>query len=242
MYQQLDDPVALPPSTREQRLATLIRGETLRRRRRAWGVAIPLGAAAVAAAVVGLFTLSGDPTHSTTPAPAASPTRSSAVLPLEKTDTPAVTAFGSCSDPVGDSAGDPDLTLVSGDRPAFPYIYYQWTGSSFPRIGSVEAIYWATSADGQRSRQLVVEIIDGKVVDQFVRDPLTGVRQTVLHDALTDTGEPAVSPPTADGLGASFPGAALSPLRDGFTWVAVIKVNGAVVDSCDGKGGSTMGR
>jgi hypothetical protein len=245
MYQQLDDPVALPPSTREQRQATLIRGAALRRRRRrAMAVAIPFGAAAVAVAVAGLVALSSDPTRSTAPVPAATPSRS-AVLPLGVRAAPADAAFGGCSDPVGDSVGDPDLIGVALDRPVFPFIHFHWDGSRLPRTGSVEALFWATSADGQRSRQLIVEIVDGKVVDQFVRDPDTGVEQTVVHDAFTDTTVDGVRQRavelSADALGASFPGAAFSPLRDGWTFVASIKVDGAVVDSCDPKTGSTMG-
>lgn len=51
MFQHLDDPVPLPPSTPEQRRATLRRGAALRRRRR--GV-VAVVVAAVVAAVVGI--------------------------------------------------------------------------------------------------------------------------------------------------------------------------------------------
>jgi len=54
MFQHLDDPVPLPPSTHEQRKATLRRGESLRRRRRAKVFA----ATAAAAAVLAAFALS----------------------------------------------------------------------------------------------------------------------------------------------------------------------------------------
>ena len=52
MFQHLDDPVPLSPSTREQRQSTLQRGRVLRRRRRAKMIALPLLAAAMAAAIV----------------------------------------------------------------------------------------------------------------------------------------------------------------------------------------------
>ena len=54
MFQHLDDPVPLPPSTHEQRQATLRRGESLRHRRRAKVFA----ATAAAAAVLAAFALS----------------------------------------------------------------------------------------------------------------------------------------------------------------------------------------
>jgi hypothetical protein len=52
VFQHLDDPVPLSPSTREQRQSTLQRGRVLRRRRRAKMIALPLLAAAMAAAIV----------------------------------------------------------------------------------------------------------------------------------------------------------------------------------------------
>ena len=55
MLQHLDDPVPLPPSTPEQRRATLHRGIALRRRRRAEAFAV---AAVAVVAIVGGFVLS----------------------------------------------------------------------------------------------------------------------------------------------------------------------------------------
>ena len=246
MFQRLDDPVALPPSSREQRQATVDRGEVLRRRRRARAIAIPFGVAAVAASVVAVFALSSSPADHSLPMPGAPPVHSSEVLPLQATSHPAGPAFSVCSDPVGDSTGGPDLTMVSLDRPAFPFIDYQWVGSGFPRTGSVQVLFWATSADGQLSRQLVVDIVDGTVVGQFVRDPRTGDQQSVPFDGVTDTSVDGVPQRavilSAAGLGTSFPGAATSPLGEGWTWTASVIVDGALVDSCDGKSGSTFGR
>lgn len=242
MFQRLDDPMALPPASREQRQATINRGQVLRRRRRARAITIPFGIAAVAASVVGLFAWSSSPAEHSTPQPATSPVHSPTVLVLEVTSQPAEPAYSACGDRVGDSAGAPDLAWVGLDRPAFPFIHYHWDGSRLPRTGSVEALFSATSADGKRSRQLVVEIVDGTVVDQFVRDPRTGNQQTIVHDAFTDTTVDGVLQQavelSADGLGASFPGAATSPLGDGWTWTASISVDGAVVDSCDGTSGT----
>ena len=70
MFQHLDDPMPLPPSTREQRQATIHRGTVLRRRRRARAIAIPLAAAAVAAALVAGFFLSPGLWRDTTVSPA----------------------------------------------------------------------------------------------------------------------------------------------------------------------------
>jgi hypothetical protein len=51
MFQHLDDPAPLPPSTREQRRATLRRGEMLRRRRRTGRFAALAGVAALIGAL-----------------------------------------------------------------------------------------------------------------------------------------------------------------------------------------------
>lgn len=50
MFEHLDDPVPLAPSTREERLATVHRGDSLRRRRRAKSIAAGAAAAALVAA------------------------------------------------------------------------------------------------------------------------------------------------------------------------------------------------
>ena len=134
-------------------------------------------------------------------------------------------AYGSCSDPVGDSAGEPDVTLFSLDRPRVPLVHYHWNPGPLHVSGAVELRFEATSIDGLRSRQLVARTtVDGEAVEQFVRDPRTGARRDVPQRA---------EGPGKGGFAASFPEGALSGLGDRWTWVASLSVNGAVVDSCD---------
>lgn len=78
-------------------------------------------------------------------------------------------------------------------------------------------LFEATSADGLRSRQLVQRTVDGEVVEQFLRDPRTGARRDVPHTLAS----------------ASFPLGAFSGLRDRWTWVASLSIDGTIMDSCD---------
>ena len=72
VFQHLDDPVALPPLSHEQRQAILRRGESLRRRRRTKLFAVGVAMAAVVAAIVlspALRFDRGDPPVAASPAP-----------------------------------------------------------------------------------------------------------------------------------------------------------------------------
>jgi hypothetical protein len=235
MFQHLDDPVPLPPASSDQIRSDMDRGTDLRRRRRAL-VAIPLGAVVLGAAVAAFFLALAGP--ATTTEPAAPPAQSSPVSTVSGVPNTAEPAYSACPDPVGDTVEDPDLALVALDRPAFPFIHYHWGGSSLPSSGTVDALFTATSADGQRSRQLVVVVIGGDVMSQSVLDPATGRRQSLDPGALTDTSVGGVRQRavelTADGLGATFPASAFMPLGQGWNWTASIAVDGRVVDVCDG--------
>jgi len=231
MFQQLDDPLPLPASSSAERQAVIKRGTALRRRRRALAVALPLGVAAAVTAVAVGSGLAFRPTPSSTFAPAASP------MPTFDWSAPntAGPAYTACDDPVGDSAGDPDLMLVSLDRPAYPFIHFHWDGSRLPAVGTVETLFEATSADGQRSRRLVVVLVDEVVEGQFVLDPATGVRQDVDEARLRALQAQHAADESAEtAVGASFPGSAVMPLGDGWTWTASVTVDGTVVDTADG--------
>jgi len=246
VFHPLDDPRPLPPSTGEQRQATMRRGESLRRRRRARLVAVP-AALALAAAVVGSFAwsslkqgsqplLAGSvaPSSSVSAAPSEPPP---SALPMEGDRDAAAPANSVCSaEAAGDSEGAPDLTFAALDRPTQPFFHMSWDGK-FPRNGAAEIRISATSADRERIRLLVVEIVDRQVVGQFVRDPRTGDQQTVIYDAPTsrvdDQGnQERVAHLTSGGLGVEFPGAATRPLGDGWVWELSIRVDGVLVDSC----------
>jgi hypothetical protein len=237
MFQHLDDPIPLPPASMAQIEADIDRGEGLRRRRRVLAVVIPAGVAVVTAVAVAFPTWSG-PAHDKTVRPAAPPTESSAAPTLDRSPNTAEPAYSACPDPVGDSVGAPDLTLVALDRPTFPFIHFHWDGTRLPATGTVEALFEMTSADGQRSRRLVVVIVDGTVVSQYVLDPATGKQEFLNPDALTDvTSEDGAAVRAVgldpDGLGATFPASAFMPLGGGWTWTASIAVDQKVVDVCD---------
>ncbi len=173
-----------------------------------------------------------------------SPHPSSTVGPPQSTVIPGEPKFSACVDPVGDSVGAPDLTLVALERPAWPFIHFHWDGSSLPATGAATALFWATSADGSQSRKFVVELENRVIVSEYVLDPATGAREILDYRAFTDTtvdGKRQRSVMlSADSLGASFPGASTEPLGISWTWTASITIDEAIVDTCDGVTGSTL--
>jgi len=225
LLQDLDDPLPLPDLGHEQRKAVIARGEYLRRRRRVRVIGVPVAAAAVAAAVVVALAIApGTPGRDLlTPASPSPPE-----LVLQGQDQTGEAANYVCQDALGDSAGDPDVDFFSLDRASYPLFHYRLVAGEMPSSGLVEFRIEATSADGGRSRQLVQRIVDGKVVDQYLRDPSTGARRDVPRDEnpYGDPGDHGVG-------GATFPGGSLSGLGDRWTWGASISVNGTVVDSCE---------
>ena len=222
MFQDLDDPLPLPASSREQRHAVISRGYSLRRRRRARAIGVPLGAAGVAASAVLLLSFAPEPSGGDRLTPAALPPP---VLDLDEAAQTTFPAYTACLDPVGDSTRKPDISLFSLDRPHVPFVHYSWQTGTLPSEGVVELRFEATSADGLRSRQLVQRTVAGEVVEQFLRDPRTGARRDVPHSPNHNLGDLT--------LGASFPGGALSGLGPGWNWVGYLSINGAVTDSCD---------
>jgi hypothetical protein len=234
MFQHLDDPVPLPSASIAQRQADMDRGAGLRRRRRAAVVAVPFGAAVLTAVVVAFSSWSSGLTET---GPAAPPAQSSSPPTLSGPPNTAEPVYSACPDPVGDSAGEPDLRLVALDGAAYPLIHYHWDGSHLPRTGNVEALFLATSADGRQSRQLGVVIVDGTVKSQFVLNPATGEQQTLDPGADIDTsggGGPQQGVDlSVNSLNAVFPGSAFMALGAEWTWTASITVDGAVVDVCD---------
>jgi hypothetical protein len=233
MFQHLDDPIPLAPASKAQIQADIDRGAGLRRRRRSVVVATPLGAAAVTAAAIAFSAWSSGPTQDENIAPAAPPAQSSPTSALSGPPNTAEPAYSACPDPVGDSTGDPDLMLVALDRPAYPFIHFHWDGSQLPPAGTVEALFDVTSADGQRSRQLVVVIVDGTVDSQYVLNPATGERQLLDPDLVGGATPQQGVELSADALGATFPGSAFTPLGGGWVWTASVAVDGTVVDVCD---------
>ena len=222
MFQHLDDPLPLPDYNPQQRQAVLSRGDSLRRRQRVGLLGVPVAAAVVVASAVWVLGVSPGPSGRETLTPAAPPPPP--LLSLEEPSRTTMPVFGACPDPVGDSAGEPDVSLFSFDRPFYPFVHYHWEIGSLPSVGVAELKFEATSADGLRSRQLVARTVDGDVVEQFVRDPQTGARLDVPHNA-------EVEPKS--GLSAGFPGGALAGLGDGWAWVGSLSIDGTVVDSCD---------
>jgi hypothetical protein len=210
------------------------RAEHRRRiQRRVGGALVSAGVVVVAVAVAVNLGSEGR----STPAPASTSSTSPTATASHRVAEPAVSF---CRDAVGDSIGGPDLTLVSLDRPAWPFIDFNWDGK-LPQTGSVEALFTATSADRQSSRQLGVDISDGQVVSQYVRDPQTGDLQELNFNAFTDTKVNGVRQRavglSAHGLGASWRPAATSPLGDGWTWTASILIDQRPIDTCNANHG-----
>lgn len=225
MFQDLDDPQPLARSSEGQRQAVISRGKSLRRRRQARAIGLPVAAAALAASAVVALAVVPGPSKSEVLTPAA-PTRPE--LTLQEPAQTGEPAYGGCSDPVGDSAGEPDVANFGLDRPRYPLVHYSLVAGEMPSTGLVEFSFEATSADRRRSRHLVQRIVDGTVVEQYLLDPSTGARRDVPRskNPYGDPGDHGVG-------GADFPGGALSGLGDGWTWVASLSINGTVVDSCD---------
>jgi hypothetical protein len=209
--------------------------EPASRRVRALRTVVPLGAALAIASC----NASSEPPLSA-PVSSASSTESPSGSSAEEPPNRAEPAYSACSDPAGDSTGYPDLILVALDRPAYPFIHFHWDRSRLPADASVEALFSATSADGQRSRHFVVVIRNGSTESQYVLDPGTGER--VVQRQKRDAGSASTAEAgrnsvdidfSSEGVSASFPGSTVSPLSGGWTWTASVAVNGTVVDVCD---------
>lgn len=225
VLQHLDDPMPLPDLGDGQREAILARGRALRRRRQLLVVGVPLAAAAVAAtAVVAFAVTSGRPERDDVLRPASS--APALVLPLDQSEFRP--ADSECHDRVGDSLGEPDISYFGRDT--FVLFHYTLVRGEMPRTGEVELRVRATSADGLRSRELVQRVVDGTVVEQYLRDPYTGARLDVPRNEnpYGDPGDHGVG-------GARFPAGSLSGLGERWTWTAAISVDGTVVDTCDAK-------
>jgi hypothetical protein len=226
VLQDLDDPFPLAEAEHEQRQAIFARGERLRRRRHVTllGVPVVIAAAVVTTAVA----LTGSPgaagRHVVTPVTQAPP-----VLELPENGKTATAAYYDCDDADDDNPGGLEVDFFSLDTPSEPLFHFGLVAGNMPTTGLIELRMEATSADGERARELVQQSRDGRVIEQYVRDPNTGARIDVPHEQPafeTDAGTPARG-------GAHFPSGSLSGLGDGWTWTASMSVNDVVVDSCD---------
>lgn len=166
-------------------------------------VGIDTGEAAPRSVVIGPTTAPGR-TGTAVPPPAAGP------------------APASCVDSPGDADGAFDLTgtdLNAGGDPLD--VAFTWDGQ-VPSTGSVLWVVWVTSADGETSRQLGYKIVDGQPSAQFVFD-----FASLQQDNLAGSAELG-----AQQLVAQFPRSAVDDLGEGWTWRAMLNVDGADVDEC----------
>jgi hypothetical protein len=94
----------------------------------------------------------------------------------------------------------------------------------------------ATSADGQRSHLLGVDIVDRELVREYVQNLQTGDVTTVPlapGDYHYGRGEdPQLVGFNDVGLGAHFPRGTNNSLGDRWTWQVLLRVDGVLIDSC----------
>lgn len=175
-------------------------------------------ALAYLAAPVLLLTACGSGEAEAVDPPASSP---SATTEPSSPAATTVDTSASCVSPAGDSTGVLDLTGVevtaSGDDVTITFTY----AGEVPTTGSALWSVTVASADEQTARQLGFKVIDG-TPSAFVYDMSTATQENLT---------PA-SGPAGGTLTQTFAASAGDGLGEGWTWHAVLSVEGTDVDTC----------